>query len=206
MPAGTLICDGASLLRSEWPELFEAIGTKYGAADEEHFSLPNAVGRCIIGAGTGYELGSIGGEAEHVLTERELPQHNHSINANTGNKSPSVSVSGTTSTNSGHYHYSGVVNDHDRSFVTEYGASKMLNEAHYCLADDEDIWPANLPRTSRTSWSGEHAHFVKLTGNTAIHSHPITCGTSTVGYSEPLNLMQPYVALNSFVYTGKVLL
>ena len=209
LPAGTLLCDGASLSRNEWPELFEALGTKYGAADEEHFSLPNAVGRCIIGAGTGYELGSTGGEAEHVLTERELPRHKHSVNANTGSKAPSVSVSGVTDTTGDHYHYSGVVNDHDNSFYLGFGASLKINETHYAVADDKDPYGPdgqNYPRTSHTSTSGEHRHPVKLTGNTAIHSHPIVCGTTTAGYSEPLNLMQPYVALNTFIYTGKVLL
>jgi len=206
LPSGTLLCDGASLLRSEWPELFEALGTKYGATDEEHFSLPNAVGRCIIGAGTGYELGSTGGEAEHVLTERELPQHKHSVNTNTGSKSPSVSVSGKTSSDGGHYHYSGVVNDHDNSFVKDYGASRMLNVAHNCVADDGDIWPAAYPRTNRTSTASNHSHSVMANGYTAAHTHPISCGTSAVGYSEPFNLMQPYVALNTFIYTGKVLL
>ena len=40
-PLGYLPCDGRSLLRSEYPELFKAIGTKYGAVDAQHFNLPN---------------------------------------------------------------------------------------------------------------------------------------------------------------------
>lgn len=42
-PLGYLPCDGRSLLRSEYPELFKAIGTKYGAVDAQHFNLPKAV-------------------------------------------------------------------------------------------------------------------------------------------------------------------
>lgn len=41
VPLGYLPCDGRSLLRSEYPELFKAIGTKYGAVDAQHFNLPN---------------------------------------------------------------------------------------------------------------------------------------------------------------------
>lgn len=39
-PAGYLPCDGRSVLRSDYPELFKKIGTKYGAEDDEHFNLP----------------------------------------------------------------------------------------------------------------------------------------------------------------------
>lgn len=40
VPAGYLPCDGRSLLRSDYPDLFKKIGTKYGAEDDEHFNLP----------------------------------------------------------------------------------------------------------------------------------------------------------------------
>lgn len=40
-PPGYLPCDGRSVLRSKYPELFKKIGTKYGAVDDEHFNLPN---------------------------------------------------------------------------------------------------------------------------------------------------------------------
>lgn len=39
-PAGYLPCDGRSLLRSDYPDLFKKIGTTYGAEDDEHFNLP----------------------------------------------------------------------------------------------------------------------------------------------------------------------
>lgn len=42
-PAGYLPCDGRSLLRSEYPDLFSKIGTRYGADDELHFNLPNEI-------------------------------------------------------------------------------------------------------------------------------------------------------------------
>lgn len=42
-PAGYLPCDGRSLLRSDYPDLFKKIGTTYGAEDDEHFNLPNEI-------------------------------------------------------------------------------------------------------------------------------------------------------------------
>lgn len=38
---GFLQCDGSSLSREVYPELFEAIGTQYGALDDKHFSIPD---------------------------------------------------------------------------------------------------------------------------------------------------------------------
>ena len=50
IPAGYLLCNGASLVRSSYAALFSAIGTIYGAADGSHFSLPDYRDRMMIGA------------------------------------------------------------------------------------------------------------------------------------------------------------
>ena len=50
IPAGYLLCNGASLLRASYPALFSAIGTIYGAADGSHFNLPDYRDRMMIGA------------------------------------------------------------------------------------------------------------------------------------------------------------
>jgi len=43
-PDGWLEEDGSSLARAAYPELFAVIGTLYGAADGDHFNLPDARG------------------------------------------------------------------------------------------------------------------------------------------------------------------
>jgi microcystin-dependent protein len=45
LPTGYLICDGTSLLRTDFPDLFAAIGTSWGAVDAIHFNLPDLRGR-----------------------------------------------------------------------------------------------------------------------------------------------------------------
>lgn len=50
IPQTYLICDGASLLRADYPYLFESIGTIYGAVDAQHFSLPDLTDSYIIGS------------------------------------------------------------------------------------------------------------------------------------------------------------
>ena len=41
IPKGYLLCNGASLLRSEYPELFSVIGTANGLVDSAHFNIPS---------------------------------------------------------------------------------------------------------------------------------------------------------------------
>jgi len=78
-----LPCDGASYLRSDYPDLFAVIGIAYGAADGTHFNVPDLQSRIPVGVGTGpglstYTLGQQGGEETHVLTVAELAVHSHS--------------------------------------------------------------------------------------------------------------------------------
>jgi len=77
-----LPCDGSSLLRVDYPDLFNVIGVVYGAADGSHFNVPDFRGRTGLGIGTGSglsprSLGETLGEEEHVLTVGELASHVH---------------------------------------------------------------------------------------------------------------------------------
>ncbi len=49
IPNGWLECNGASLLRSDYPTLFAIIGTTFGAADGTHFNLPDLRGYFVRG-------------------------------------------------------------------------------------------------------------------------------------------------------------
>lgn len=51
VPTGFLKCDGSSLLREDYQDLFDVIGTTYGAADDYHFNLPNYEGVFLRGTG-----------------------------------------------------------------------------------------------------------------------------------------------------------
>lgn len=58
IPDGYLLCNGASLLRTEFPELFEVLGTKCGSVDSAHFTLPDTHHRFLEGTTTLSEVGS----------------------------------------------------------------------------------------------------------------------------------------------------
>jgi len=79
-----LPCDGSSVLRVDYPDLFAVIGTIYGATDSTHFNLPDLRGRVPLGIGTGSglsprALGDSFGEETHVLSIGELAGHVHSV-------------------------------------------------------------------------------------------------------------------------------
>lgn len=85
VPAGWLVCDGSSVLRATYPDLFTAIGTTYGAVDGTHFTLPNFKGKTPFGVDAAQTefaaLGASGGQKSvqahsHGVTD---PGHNHAL-------------------------------------------------------------------------------------------------------------------------------
>lgn len=82
IPDGFLVCDGSAISRSDYSDLFEVIGTTYGAGDgTTTFTLPNMQGRATVGPDNGLVLGATGGEETHVLLDTEVPEHTHDIPA-----------------------------------------------------------------------------------------------------------------------------
>lgn len=81
IPEGYLLCNGASLSRTEYPELFAVLGTKCGAADTAHFNIPDTHHRFLEGTTVLSEIGkyiaeglpNIPGNISH-LREQGQPQ------------------------------------------------------------------------------------------------------------------------------------
>lgn len=91
-PEGYVLCDGSYYSTDEYSELFDAIGFTYGEKEDGHtifFAVPNLTARVPVGVGSGYTLGSTGGEAKHTLTVTEMPSHNH-------NNSVALETTGST--------------------------------------------------------------------------------------------------------------
>ena len=109
IPEGWLLCNGASILKNEYLNLYNAIGYTYGGSGN-NFNVPDIRGRVAIGTGSGdglssRNLGSTGGEETHVLTTNEMPSHTHSSNAiggtiglirSTGNNTASSNLDNTS--------------------------------------------------------------------------------------------------------------
>ena len=88
-PTGWTWCDGSEQSRTEYADLFAAIGTKYGAGDgTTTFNLPNFGGRVGVGMDANQtefnDLGAKGGEKAHKLTVNEMPSHKHIVKGMAG--------------------------------------------------------------------------------------------------------------------------
>ena len=81
IPTGFLLCNGASLSRTDYPDLFAIIGVTWGNVDGSHFNLPNLGGATLGGVGTS----SWGTQPEtYTLAEQlndEMQGHDHDTNA-----------------------------------------------------------------------------------------------------------------------------
>jgi microcystin-dependent protein len=98
-PAGFLLCDGASYLRSTYAALFAVIGTTFGAADGTHFNVPDFTDRMPLGASGSHARGSTGGAATVTLTVSEIPSHNHGGGTGTGGGSHRHTITNHAVTN-----------------------------------------------------------------------------------------------------------
>jgi len=74
IPAGWLLCDGASIATATYPDLFTALGYAYGGAGA-NFNLPNLVDVFIRGQST--QTATTGGADSLILTTAEMPTHTH---------------------------------------------------------------------------------------------------------------------------------
>ena len=88
-PVGWLMCDGSAVSRTTYSELFNAIGTTYGAGDgSTTFNLPDLKGRVPVGAGTGtahgttFTIGTKDGVEYVALNINQIPSHEGHAPAN----------------------------------------------------------------------------------------------------------------------------
>lgn len=102
IPQNYLVCDGSAISRQTYSDLFEAIGTVYGAGDGvDTFNIPNLLNSVPLGSSNTYLLGGTGGSESVSLTTDSLPSHLHVIpHHGHGNdlviKTPSLAHSITT--------------------------------------------------------------------------------------------------------------
>lgn len=78
-PTNYLLCNGAAIGRTQFPQLFAVMGTVYGAGDgSTTFNVPNCQARTILGNNNN-TMGLTGGSATATLDVVNLPVHGHQV-------------------------------------------------------------------------------------------------------------------------------
>jgi microcystin-dependent protein len=99
-PTGWAFCDGQSLLKATYLDLWNAIGYTYGGGGAS-FNIPNLEQRIPVHQGTnagGYTLntiGATGGAVTHTLTQAQIPTHTHDLSSGTASGTLTAPLTGT---------------------------------------------------------------------------------------------------------------
>ena len=72
VPDNMVVCDGRLLNIAEYPALYSLIGTIYGGNGSTTFAVPDLRERTIVGAGTGFTLGTTNTQSSYLLTTGQL--------------------------------------------------------------------------------------------------------------------------------------
>jgi microcystin-dependent protein len=87
-PKGWAWCNGQLLPLSQNTALFSLLGTTYGGDGKSNFALPDLEGRAPMHPGQGpglslHDLGETSGSDTVTLLQSEIPNHPHTMRANT---------------------------------------------------------------------------------------------------------------------------
>ena len=186
-PQGYLLCDGSAVSRTDYADLFTAIGTVYGAGDgSTTFNIPDLSGRVVLGVSQSHALGTTGGEASHTLTEQELPAHSHTVPAHGHGNNITVTTPKLTHTitqpvfkyNSPNYRGTG-----SNQVISAYSGTGT----------------GTASRSASAAVADHAATACTMTGGvTACDAFD----TDTYGTDGAHNNMQPYLSVNYIISTG----
>lgn len=172
---GWVLCDGRSLSRITYNELYSIIGTTFGSTSSTTFNVPDCRGRVAGASGQGIGLtnrviGVSTGTETHTLSVDNLPSHTHS---------------GTTGVNGAHLHTTNA-----NGGQGGYGLAAANGENTVIETDaspgELNVWTLPYPLTINEG---------------GAHTHSFT--TNSTGGNVAMNIMQPTIFLgNVFIYSG----
>ena len=183
-----LKCDGSAVSRTEYSELFNAIGVSYGSGDgSTTFNLPNIKGKMIIGYDPDDDdfdtIGATGGGKTHTITQSELPQFNYiqPTGTNTGHGTSNQGVPNTYTND-----WASIGNNQTMNIMNPYIILNYYIKAHktapiYATVKNEET-------TSETDvYSCNYINNMKV--NITIDGGPVKTGRIIAGKEEYIDVL-----------------
>jgi len=189
IPSGWLVCDGSTINRMAFSNLFKVIGTTFGAGNSnDTFTLPDMRGRSPIGAGTGASLtartlGSTLGAETVTLAEANMASHTHTNNSATATQSATHTHTATSGT---------VSADHTHGWGRNVGSS-----GSYGIRDGAGRSANGTPNTQGAT--AGHTHTTTTGTQSATHTHSFS--NSYTGTGTPFGIMPPALVFNFIIKT-----
>lgn len=153
-----------------WSGAIGAIPSGWYLCNGEN-GTPNLADRFIVGAGSSYSVGAIGGSASVTLTESQIPAHTHTITAT----SESAGAHSHSVSDSGHSH-------------TYSAATGSANEFGTGLTGTSGL------STTTSQYTGAAVTGISIVSGGA-HTHTITATAGNTGSGSSHENRPPYFAL-----------
>jgi microcystin-dependent protein len=154
VPSGWAPCDGQVLNIAAHPALYGVISNFYGGDGVTTFALPDLRGRIPVGSPTG-QPGAAYGIEEFVLTEGQMPPHNHSV--------PALEFFGW----GGYFGLSGA----DAGFESDPDSDGLKNGYEWATGTDPVNATSFAPLTIRASAGQARVGFTRNTNATDVTIH-----------------------------------
>jgi len=189
IPSGWLACDGSTISRMAFNNLFKVIGTTFGSGNSnDTFTLPDMRGRLPIGTGTGTSLtartlGTALGAETVTLAEANMTSHTHTNNSATATQTSNHVHTGTSGT---------ISVDHTHPWGRNVGSS-----GSYGLRDGAGRSANGTPNMQFTGTG--HAHTTTTGTQSATHTHSFS--NSYTGSGTPFDIIPPALVVNFIIKT-----
>lgn len=177
---GWYLLDGRAL--TSLPAIAQTNAASVGLAG----SLPDASDRVVKTKQGAEALLSFGGNATYTLTQANIP---------------SYSLSGSVTTSSSGVHTHTVLLDsaglHSHTAVSSNYGIEYKGFSNSGSRSDTAL-VIGSSNTFKTDFAGKHIHTVTPNTTGASHTHDVTL--SSGGGNSPINMYQPYMVVNRFIY------
>lgn len=176
---GWLLCDGATYQQTQYPDLYAAIGTTWGAAGAGTFKVPNIKGKFPIGADGSHALGSTGGSLEATILQANLPSFALTVSDPGHDHTVTDPGHDHAVTDPGHYHSGGSTPTTTNTAGAVAGTSSAAN-------------------------TGNATTGISIDSNTTgvtVNSNTTGISVASGGADDPLNITPPYAAVNWLIKT-----